>query len=137
MPKQPMTGSCPHCSLMGVATSGSTLFRQVGGSIGVAIFGAIFTNQLTRELASRLPPGAHVPKTANPDAIRHLPAPIHQAYVEAVAASLRPMFYVAVAVAVVAFLMSWLIEDVPLKRGAHAGGKEVGEEFGMPAPENG
>ena len=123
--------------LMGVATSGSTLFRQVGGSIGVAIFGAIFTNQLTRELASRLPPGAHVPKTANPEAIRHLPAPIHQAYVEAVAASLRPMFYVAVAVAVVAFLMSWLIEDVPLKRGAHAGGKEVGEEFGMPAPENG
>ena len=30
--------------LLGVATSGSTLFRQVGGSIGVSVFGAIFTN---------------------------------------------------------------------------------------------
>src|SRR4051794_32954492 len=34
---------------LGVATSGSTLFRQVGGSIGVALFGAIFTNQLASE----------------------------------------------------------------------------------------
>ena len=31
---------------LGVATSGSTLFRQVGGSIGVALFGAIFANRL-------------------------------------------------------------------------------------------
>ena len=31
---------------MGVATSGSLLFRQIGGSIGIALFGAIFTNRL-------------------------------------------------------------------------------------------
>ena len=43
---------------MGVATSGSTLFRQIGGSIGVALFGAIFANRLTVELASRLPRNA-------------------------------------------------------------------------------
>src|SRR5205814_2775212 len=46
--------------LLGVATSGSTLFRQVGGSIGVAVFGAIFANKLGGELAARLPRGAHV-----------------------------------------------------------------------------
>jgi hypothetical protein len=28
--------------LLGVATSGSTLFRQIGGSIGASAFGAIF-----------------------------------------------------------------------------------------------
>ena len=121
--------------LMGVATSGSTLFRQVGGSIGVAIFGAIFTNRLAGNLASRLPPGTHMSKTANPAAIRHLPAAVHQAYAEAVAASLRPTFYVAVAIAGCAFAMSFLIDEVPLRRGGHPGGKEVGEEFGMPAPE--
>ena len=38
--------------LLGVATSGSTLFRQVGGSIGVAAFGAIFANRLGDELAA-------------------------------------------------------------------------------------
>ena len=41
---------------MGVATSGSTLFRQIGGSIGVSIFGAIFANRLHSEVASRFPP---------------------------------------------------------------------------------
>jgi MFS family permease len=36
---------------MGVATSGATLFRSIGGSIGVAAFGALFTNQLHTKLA--------------------------------------------------------------------------------------
>ena len=40
---------------IGVATSGSTLFRQIGGSIGVALFGSIFANRLHVELAARLP----------------------------------------------------------------------------------
>src|SRR5205085_4931193 len=57
---------------MGVATSGSTLFRQVGGSIGVALFGAIFANRLNAELATRLPRGAHIPSTTSPAAVRHL-----------------------------------------------------------------
>src|SRR6185312_1769492 len=43
--------------MLGVATSGSTLFRQVGGSIGVSLFGAIFANRLATELAARLPRG--------------------------------------------------------------------------------
>src|SRR4030095_3433720 len=42
--------------LLGVATSGSTLSRQVGGSIGVSIFGAIFANRLATNLAGALPP---------------------------------------------------------------------------------
>ena len=45
---------------LGVATSGSTLFRQIGGSIGVAVFGAIFANRLRGDLAASLPPGAQV-----------------------------------------------------------------------------
>ena len=64
---------------LGVATSGSLLFRQVGGSIGVAMFGAIFANRLRTTLADRLPPGATIPKTADPAAIRHLPAAVHEA----------------------------------------------------------
>ena len=31
---------------LGVATSGSALFRQIGGAIGVAAFGAVFANRL-------------------------------------------------------------------------------------------
>ena len=52
--------------LLGVATSGATLFRQRRRSIGVSAFGAIFTNELGRELTRRLPAGAHAPAHANP-----------------------------------------------------------------------
>ena len=42
---------------LGVATSGSTLFRQVGGSIGVSVFGAIFANQLATQPRRRAAAG--------------------------------------------------------------------------------
>ena len=100
---------------IGVATSGSTLFRQIGGSIGVAAFGAIFANRLGHELVSRLPAGAHVPKTANPELVRHLPAAIHRPYIEALTASLHPVFLMATGIAFVAFLLSWLLREVPLR----------------------
>jgi EmrB/QacA subfamily drug resistance transporter len=106
--------------LLGVATSGSTLFRQVGGSIGVSVFGAIFTNELTRELAQRLPAGAHAPAHASPAAIHHLPPVIHALYVAAVAAALHPVFLTAAGVMVVAFGLSWWLRDVPLRETAGA-----------------
>jgi EmrB/QacA subfamily drug resistance transporter len=104
--------------LLGSATSGSTLFRQVGGSIGVSVFGAIFTNELGRELAHRLPAGVHAPAQASPAAIQHLPPAIHTVYVTAVAVALHPVFLTAAAVMVVAFGLSWLLRDVPLRETA-------------------
>jgi len=67
--------------LLGVATSGSTLSRQVGGSIGVSIFGAIFANRLATNLAAALPPGARPPAAANPEIVKNLPPAVHSAYV--------------------------------------------------------
>jgi EmrB/QacA subfamily drug resistance transporter len=122
----------PH-SLIGVATSGSLLFRQVGGSIGVSLFGAIFANRLHGNLAARLPAGAHLPSTANPAAVRHLPAPLHDAYVSAFAASLRPVFLVAAAIGVAAFLLTWLLREVPLRK-VVGSGETAGESFGLPTP---
>src|SRR5205814_478949 len=74
---------------LAVATSGSTLFRQIGGSIGVSIFGAIFANRLRLELATRLPAGAHVPSAANPAVLNSLPPAIHRPYVAALAVELH------------------------------------------------
>jgi EmrB/QacA subfamily drug resistance transporter len=100
---------------LGVATSGSTLFRQIGGSIGVSVFGAIFANRLAHELASRLPHGFHVPKAANPAVVKHLPVAIHKPYVEAFSASLHPVFLAAAGISFVAFLLTWLLREVPLR----------------------
>ena len=39
---------------LGTATAGATFFRSIGGSFGVAVFGAIFANLLPHNLASEL-----------------------------------------------------------------------------------
>ena len=41
-------------SELGVATSGATFFRSIGGCFGAAIFGAIFSNVLVGNLVSHL-----------------------------------------------------------------------------------
>jgi EmrB/QacA subfamily drug resistance transporter len=102
-------------SVLGVATSGSTMFRQIGGSIGVALFGTIFASRLHDQLAERLPPGVHIPTVINPAGIRHLPPAAHTAFADAVAAALHPVFLVAGFVSLLAFALTWLLHDVPLK----------------------
>ncbi len=102
-------------SVMGVATSGSTLFRQIGGSIGVALFGTIFANRVHVELASRLPKGAVVPKTINPAGIKHLPPAAHSAFTHAFAAALHPVFLTAAGISLIAFALTWLLREVPLR----------------------
>jgi DNA-binding MarR family transcriptional regulator len=114
---------------LGVATSSATLFRQVGGSIGVAAFGAIFSNRLATELA-RLPAAAQVPAEANPAVVRGLPAAVHAPYVAGFAASLQPVFLVAAAVALAAFALAWFLPEAPLRTTARAEG--VGESFASP-----
>jgi DNA-binding MarR family transcriptional regulator len=115
---------------LGVATSGSTLFRQIGGSIGVSVFGAIFSTNLASELATRVPRSAHVPTAANPAIVRHLPAAIRAPYIDAFAAALQPVFRLAAAVSVAGFLLSWLLRELPLRQTAAAEG--VGESFAAP-----
>jgi EmrB/QacA subfamily drug resistance transporter len=108
-------------SVMGVATSGSTLFRQVGGSIGVALFGTIFASRVHVELANRLPRGAHIPKTINPAGIKHLPERSHEAFTHAFSAALHPVFFTAAAFALAAFALTWFLREVPLRRSVRPG----------------
>ncbi|MGH3002844.1 MAG: MDR family MFS transporter [Gaiellaceae bacterium] len=107
-------------SVMGVATSGSTLFRQIGGSIGVALFGTIFANRLGHELASRLPANAKLPAATDPASIKRLPPATHAAFEHAFAAALHPVFLMAGVVSLLAFALAWLVHEVPLRTGTHA-----------------
>jgi EmrB/QacA subfamily drug resistance transporter len=109
----------PHGEL-GVATSGATFFRSIGGSFGTAIFGAIFANVLVGNLAKHLH-GVHLPAgfssaDATPALLSHLPAAVHTAFVSGYAESIQTVFIVAVPIAALAFLASWLIPQVELKK---------------------
>ena len=78
---------------LGVATSGATLFRSIGGSLGTSILGAIFANRLRNELASLLPAGAASRVGAgaqvNPKQIDALPPPLRASYLHAFTNSLN------------------------------------------------
>jgi EmrB/QacA subfamily drug resistance transporter len=117
--------------LLGVATSGSTLFRQVGGSIGVAMFGAVFSNRLASELAGRLPAGAKIPTSASPAVVHQLPAAVKGPYIDAFSSALHPVFLVAAVISSCAFLLTWALQEVPL-RGQTARAEGVGESFASP-----
>ena len=101
---------------MGVATSGSIMFRQIGGSVGIAAFGAIFSNQLRKNLAKTLPAGVHGPKSATPAAVKGLSPHVHALYVHAFSNALHPVFLVGAVVSALSFLLTWLLREVPLRK---------------------
>ena len=101
---------------LGVATSGATLFRSIGGSLGTAILGAVFASRLSDELAARLGSRAgDIAGAANPAALHRLPAVVRDQYVGAFTDALTVVFVVGAAVATLAFLLTWLIEERPLR----------------------
>jgi EmrB/QacA subfamily drug resistance transporter len=118
---------------LGVATSGATLFRSIGGSLGTAILGAIFSGRLTAELADRVPRGAGggTEGGVNPAQIDRLPGPLHSAYIASFTDAIQVVFLVATAVVLVAFVLSWLIPERPL-RATVTDGAGIGESFAAP-----
>ena len=119
---------------LGVATSGATLFRSIGGSVGVTLFGAIFGASLTGRLAASLPGGASLPSAADPSAIAALPAALRTIYLDAFTAALHPVFVTATAVSAVGFALTWLLREVPLR--AAARDETIGQSFAMPHDAN-
>ncbi|HEY3941794.1 MAG TPA: MDR family MFS transporter [Acidimicrobiales bacterium] len=110
---------------LGVATSGATFFRSIGGSFGTAVFGAIFSNQLIGNLRHDLagtpvPAGFNAKSGASPAVLDKLPPQVHSGYVHAFATSLHTVFLVAVPIAAVAFALTWLLKEVPLRQAAAA-----------------
>jgi EmrB/QacA subfamily drug resistance transporter len=127
-----------HPRDLGTATSTATFFRAMGGSIGVPIFGAIYSNALTANLAKLLPAGFHLrglsggSGNASPQALAHLPPSIHGDVILAFAQSLGPVFLAGVPVALVAFLLVWFIKEHPLRTTASVPVLEgVDESFGQ------
>jgi EmrB/QacA subfamily drug resistance transporter len=114
-------------SQLGVATSSATFFRQIGGSFGVALFGAIFNAQLFKDLPKYLPAAAvrsmHLLSghniASNPAQLAKLPPAIHHGFVLAFSHSLQVVFLFGVPFTVVAFGLSWLLQEVPLRDHAH------------------
>ena len=113
---------------MGTATAASTFFRSIGGSFGVAIFGAIFVNRLAYWLPHELPAGVHLTARSASALLREtpgtrgyvkLPPAVHTGLIHAFGNSLHTVFLWAVPFGIAAFLVSLALHEVPLReRGA-------------------
>ena len=132
---------------MGVATSANTFFRSIGGTIGVALFGSVYSNRLSHYLAenvqslaatnpaamagatpekfAQLKNNSSVIKEFSPD----LQASVYHSFVQA----FHVVFLAAAPVVFIGFVLALFLREVPLRSGAahHAAQQEAaGESLG-------
>jgi len=99
-----------------VSASCLTLFRSIGGAIGVALCGAVFTHVLQSGLMARIPEGTELPRELNPVAIHHLPGALRLDYLDAFGSAIHAVFLMAAGIMVLAFVLSWFLRETPLRK---------------------
>lgn len=107
---------------LGVATSSVQFFRQMGGAFGVAVFGAIMNARLATEVPRRVPASAMAAVDgdmsrllSSPAMIRELPEAVATGISGAVEVAIQSVFWWAVPMMVVGFVLSWFLEEIPLR----------------------
>jgi EmrB/QacA subfamily drug resistance transporter len=111
-------------SELGVATSGATFFRSIGGSFGTAIFGAVFSNVLVGNLVRhlghvKLPRGLSS-SSVTPAILDKLPQAVHHGIAAAYAESIQTVFTIAAPIGLIALAAAWFIPQVELRQGVGA-----------------
>jgi EmrB/QacA subfamily drug resistance transporter len=127
---------------MGVASSTTTLFRTIGGSFGVALMGTLFADRVHDSMAEHAGAagggggagggagglsGDGAPAQLDAASLERLPAAVREAYEYAVADGTHVVFTVAAVAALLSFVATWFVKEVPLK-GAEGPSKDSPEE---------
>ena len=117
---------------LGIATSGVTFFRLVGGAFGAAIFGALFAIFLDRRIgAALMSSGVSAEIVHSPTALHHLPQNVAALVVRAYAGSLAQVFLFAAFVALVGLVFALCLREAPLT-GIHDSPTCLGDGFAVP-----
>jgi EmrB/QacA subfamily drug resistance transporter len=124
-------------SQVGTATSTNNYFREVGASLGVAVFGTIFTTRLTDNLTEVFTSAgadpaaaANATSTLDPQTLATLPDSVRDGVVTAYADALAPVFWYLLPFIAIAFLLSVFLKKIPLSdvAGMVARGEAIGGE---------
>src|SRR3954466_11794821 len=123
---------------IGTATSTNNYFREVGATLGVAVFGTLFTSRLAGNLVGALgAPGQRAaqagipsPDPLTPSAVKAAGEPLRTAIVDAYAHSLAPVFWYLVPILAVALVLALFLTEIPLSEvaGMVARGEAVESE---------
>ncbi|HET9173052.1 MAG TPA: MFS transporter [Actinospica sp.] len=121
---------------LGVATSGVTYFRSIGGSFGASIFGTILNNQLSDKVSTSLHNGVLASGfpvqqiLGDPTAVNKLPAAEKDPFLHIYATSVAHVFLIASPIALLAFVFALFLREVPLRTATSA--TDLGESSGLP-----
>jgi EmrB/QacA subfamily drug resistance transporter len=110
-----------HPKDMGVASSSRTFFQQIGGSIGVSIFGVLFTRSLLTAIHSRLPGVPFTPASThqlNPITVAQMHGQLRDAVFYAISHGIDTVFIWAAPASLIVFGLAWLIKEIPLRGSA-------------------
>jgi EmrB/QacA subfamily drug resistance transporter len=118
---------------IGTATAAANLFRAVGGSVGLAVYGAIFTAGLRHwlpiELAGRTARGITATGIqTTPGRIHTLNPAVQHAVAHAIGNSLQGVFVVAAPIALAGALIVTLLPERPLRGRSGAGADSTRRE---------
>ncbi|MEU9000202.1 DHA2 family efflux MFS transporter permease subunit [Streptomyces caniferus] len=103
---------------MGAASGTTTLLRTIGGSLGVAVLGSVYTGRMAATLTDRLGrdgeriTGGH---EVTPAVLLGLPDGVRDAFRAGVTGGLHSVMIGTAALCAVAFAAAWLIREVPLR----------------------
>jgi EmrB/QacA subfamily drug resistance transporter len=107
---------------LGTATSANNYFRQIGGSVGAAIFGTLFAHRLTDALEEQLPTRAGErlpdPESITPQLVHALPAPLRDDYIRAYADAMPRIFLYLVPVLALGLVIAFFLKEIPLLNSA-------------------
>jgi EmrB/QacA subfamily drug resistance transporter len=111
---------------LGTATSANNYFRQIGGSVGAAVFGTLFADRLTDTLREHVPARAGGalpdPESITPQVVHALPPALRDGYIRAYADAMPRIFLYLVPVLVLGLLIAFFLKEIPLLNTAAAGG---------------
>jgi EmrB/QacA subfamily drug resistance transporter len=107
---------------LGAATATNNYFREVGATLGVAIFGTIFTSRLAENLTGALQAngeqavaaGITSPESLVPAAVQAAGDPLRTAIVDSYADALAPVFGYLLPAFAIALVLALLLKEIPL-----------------------
>jgi EmrB/QacA subfamily drug resistance transporter len=126
---------------LGVATASTQFFRNVGSTVGIAVFGTVMTSGLgaaiaahqPAQAAARMPAGSvDAGSVLDPGALAGLPAGVADAVRQGLADQLHEVFLLALPLVLVVLLATLAIKPLPLRETAHtdvAPAQEPGSEL--------
>ncbi|MBU2935384.1 MULTISPECIES: MDR family MFS transporter [Pacificibacter] len=100
---------------LGTATAAGVLFRQIGGSVAVALFGAIFASGVARSLGGVEIEGMTSIAELGPQMLAELPAAVQDQIAHAVTNAIQPVYWIVAGLSFTAFIVSLFLKDEELQ----------------------